>query len=331
MDQTYNQIELKRDSPAKFTHVTGRRVESALMLKQISICPAVDITEFPMLQCSFDEDTLPTLATTAAVTELQPQLLRRSLAKYNLANRQHESIISTAEGHFSKRDMTKLSAKKLKNLRPKMTSSILSHVQESPDQLTFHVENASTPKRIQRSSTPRNLLKLKKNILTSTLIEKKSIKANIDCISVIKANTKKPTGIKLTSKSTQTPAKRLKLKATSKKSAEFFSSTGISCEINLDQIGDKLATGMVAKHSKKHLRKSEWRKLKYPIKYAPNMKVKDINRLDVYSLDDMYSGSIPCSRATTQSSLRSYESQRNGLPISNSCYSCGDSLKFWII
>lgn len=330
MDQTCNQIELKRDSATKFTHVTGRRVESALMLKEISICPAVDITEFPMLHCSFDEDTLPTLATTTATAaaESQPQLLRRSLAKYNLAKRQHESIISTAEGHFTKRqDMTKLSSKKLKSLRPKMTSSMISHVQESPDQITFHVENASTPKRIQRSSTPRTLLKLRKNILTSTLIEKKSIKANIDNLSVIKEKTKKRTASsKLTSKSTQTPAKRLKLKTNSKKSAEFFSSTGISCEVNLDQIGDKLAPAMSARHSKKHLRKAEWRNLKYPIKYAPNMKVKDINRLDVYCLDDLYSGSIPCSMATatTKSSLRS-------LPVSNSCYSCGDSLKFWII
>jgi hypothetical protein len=88
MNQT--PVELKRDTASKFNKVTGRR-HSALLLQPISICPAVDITEFPMLRCSFEEEAdEPTLTTTTS-TE-QPQLLRRSLAKYNLTTKnQHQA------------------------------------------------------------------------------------------------------------------------------------------------------------------------------------------------------------------------------------------------
>ena len=130
---------------------------------------------------------------------------------------------------------------------------------------------------------------------------------------------------KLSSKSTQTGAKRCH-KA---KKAEFFSSTGISCEVNLDQIGEGAALG-VARHGRRSLRRAEWKSLKYPVRYAPNVKLTDINRLE-YCVEDMYEGSFPASAVTCSFGKfgRSFES-RDGRPASGGCYSCGE-YKFWII
>lgn len=283
MNKTYSisSVEIKRD---RFAHVTNRR-DSQQFYNNISIFPKAEITEFPMLECSIDNSS-------TSVSE-------------SMTYHQTESIVSTAEGHF-KKSMEKI---KLKNLKPKLTSSILS------EQITFNVENASTPKQIQRSSTPRILLKLKKNILTSTLIEKRSLKSGLANLSVIKSsvqNSKK-------SQKTLRNSSNTRLKKSKKINfVDFISSTGLSNEINLDQISNK----PVRNGNRDCLKKSEWKKLKYPIKYCPNMKVKDINRLD--NVDELYNRSGPstCSHGNSfEYKIRSF---------TNDCYVYGD-YKFWIV
>lgn len=302
MNTTYS-IEMRRE---KFAHVTGRRNSGII---QISICPEqVDITELPMLECSLD----------STITTEHPHMLRRSLAKYNLVSPKRctveSSIISTAEGHF-KSGMSKRTTK-LRDVKPKRTSSVISMKTGNQDQITFHVECASTPtKSIKRSSTPKSLVRMKKNILTSTVIEKRSLKSELKDLSAIKENVVSLKRSKMSSCNSSTP-KRLK-KSKKMHFSEFISSTGVSNEINLDQHQFVEARPVRRDMNERNLQKKEWKKLKYPIKYYPNMKVKDIDR----NFADMYDGSsIPSLASSFEYNLRP----------SNSCYSYGD-YKFWIV
>ncbi len=292
----------------KFAHVTGRR-DSGLI--QVSIFPEqVDITELPMLECSID----------STITNEHPHLLRRSLAKYNLVTPKRSSvessIISTAEGHFKSGMSRKIT--KLRDIQPKLSSSLISMKKSTKqDQITFHVECASTPTRpIKRSSTPKSLVRMKKNILTSTVIEKRSLKSKLEDLSAIKEKVVSHKRSKISVGNSSTP-KRLK-KSKKIHFSEFISSTGISNEINLDQHQFVKPKPIRFDVNAKNLMNREWKKLKYPIKYYPNMKVKDIDR----NFEDMYGGSnIPSLARSFDYNLR---------PVTNSCYSFGD-YKFWIV
>jgi len=77
---------------------------------------------------------------------------------------------------------------KLKDLKPKMTSSRLSLVDSSNDSFTFQThtvcDTVQRVKKLKRSSTRKVLLKLKKKVLTSTIIDNIS-KSNISSLSAI--------------------------------------------------------------------------------------------------------------------------------------------------
>lgn len=130
--------------------------------------------------------------------------------------------------------------RKLKNMKPMLTSTAVSLFKAaavcSTQQQSFQVKVASTPmKRVQRSSTKRAFLKLKKSIMTSTLITKKS---DIENLSSIKERTKKK-----------------------RKLLPQMNSTAMT----------KTATNLL-----------DFKRLNYPTRYCPNMRVKDINRLFDY-------------------------------------------------
>lgn len=143
------------------------------------------------------------------------------------------------------------SKRKLKNMKPKLTSTTMSLLkvaaEASTQQLSFQVKVASTPvKRVQRSSTKRAFLKLKKSIMTSTLITKKSDIEHLSCI-----------------------------KNKSKKKRKFLP------QMNSTAIA-KTATNLL-----------DFKRLDYPTKYCPNMRVKDINRLfDYHPFATDISGSV---------------------------------------
>ena len=191
--------------------------------------------------------------------------------------------------------------RKLRNLKPKLTSSTLSLLKADNcnQSMSFNVDFASTPKRVMvRSSTPR--AKPKKNMLTSTVIEKpKMLKKNIKSIQSIDSANKR--------------IKRVKPLRIS----DFISSTGISNEINIDQI-NKIGAGLKSCHDLNCQERelNQWKKLKYPIKYYPHMKVKDIDRLS------------QCNMGDAQLSCGSFEC--NMRPMVNNCYVYGE-YKFWIV
>ena len=193
-----------------------------------------------------------------------------------------------------------INLKKLGNLKPKLTSSTLSLLKTDKcnQSITFNVDSASTPKRVMiRSSTPRT--KARKNILTSTMIEKPKMLKKKSIQSIDSTNKK---------------IKRVKPFRIS----DFISSTGISNEINIDQINK---VGLKARNTCHELNYKErelnqWKKLKYPVKYYPNMKVKDIDRLS------------ECNMGDAQSSCGSFEC--NMRPMVNNCYVYGE-YKFWIV
>lgn len=285
MNKTYTiaSVEIRRE---RFPNVTDRR-DSKQFYNDISIIPQGEITQFPILECSN-----------------QTSRNSSTLVSESLAYHQTENIVLASERHLKK----SIKKVKLKNLRPKLTSSTLS------EEITFNVKNASTPKQIQRSSTPRMLLKLKKNILTSTLIEKRSLNSGLTDLSNIKVSDQNTHKCKKNLRNSN--KKRLK-KSKKIDFVDFISSTGLSNEINIDQINNKPFRG-----NGKCLEKSEWKKLKYPIKYYPNMKLKDINRLD--NVEELYNRSCPSTNNNGNSFIQ------NTCPYANGCCIYGD-YKFWIV
>ncbi len=125
---------------------------------------------------------------------------------------------------------------KLRDIKPKMTSSTVSLLDANTDTLTFQVEQTSSTlhrvKKLRRSSTRKALLKLKNNILTSTIIEKESMR-NISNLSAIRENQAIETYMK-------------------------------NCQM---------------------ISLVDWDKLNCPVRYAPEMRVKDIDRLEMSMSD----------------------------------------------
>ncbi len=113
---------------------------------------------------------------------------------------------------------------------------------------------------------------------------------------------------------------------------KLISSTGISNEINIEQINRPAIQHGSSKKSAKCNRAqpivSQLSNLKYPIKFYPNMRVKDINRLvDINTDLEFYHGSVPM--------FGSYSRQQTVeskviKPSLNNFYIQGD-YKFWIV
>ena len=245
--------------------------------------------------------------------------LRRSLAKINLIQPSHQSnsclninegdsIVSTAEEHLTNQLNIKNAEMKFK---PKSTSSTTSlfnlvrrqaskRTKKDDSTVTFNVDFASTPKKnLPRSSTPRvNKRKQFVQPFSSTVISEQSPKV---CNSLAKKSIPPP----LLSSSSYQPSVKIAKRARS--------SSCKQCSLKPKRLSTKKqrksAMNVVASQISQP---NYFKNFKFPIKYLPNKKSKDIDRLS--SVDDRHLGSYECEMK----------------PVLKSCYSFGD-YNVWIL
>ena len=167
---------------------------------------------------------------------------------------------------------------KLKNLKPKKTSTTVSLVKVAAATTTessFNFQSTSTPtKRFKRSSTKRVLIKLKKSIMTSTLITRKSDIADLSPIKSASNRLKKKRHIIMPLNST--------------KMSSVFKRSSCHKITNVDPV--------------------EFQRLNCPIRFYPNMRVKDINRLDDFeNMATEYNNGSDCCVSSGTFSLSSID------------------------
>ncbi|CAF0730432.1 unnamed protein product [Brachionus calyciflorus] len=188
--------------------------------------------------------------------------MKRSQAKINLLNEPEcDSVISTAEEH----QITCIKVDSdLRKLKPKSTSSTTSllpkKIEKLEKSMSFNVEVSSTPKKVfQRSSTIRRAIR--KQPLTSTMIKPEVKKMRIPpplLSSSIAQDVKEVKVIKRKRSSS--------MKKNDKKMKKVCSKCS-SCRNKYDNKSSDLPLNL--------------KNLKYPIKFCPNLKSKDIDRINV--------------------------------------------------
>ena len=135
---------------------------------------------------------------------------------------------------------------RLKDIKPKLTSSRVSLMEATHESLAFQITEQPSVKKMQRSSTHKDLLRLKKNVLTSTMIQRKSSNKVMYNMSAIKEHA----------------------------SMHMKRREHEPCQIS----------------------SYEWQKLNYPIQYAPEMRVKDIDRSAEYRITEFINESAATSQ-----------------------------------
>ena len=288
----------------KYPCVTSKRGQNQMAHSDITICQ-------PELTFNHDLSVL-SHETSSTNTMTNSHSMKRSMAKFNLLKKNDPnavSIVSTADEHLKSQLQVNLS---LVDMKPRLTSSMVTS-SSNDTAVTFNVEFASTPKKnIPRSSTPKAQRRLKPRSFNS---EKAPMSSTL-----IQENLRLPPPLlssSLQSKCTQRPNPLLVLRSKSSKRAKrCLSSTRKSVHLKKIRV-NKVKSNGSNKKQMPTLTIELLKRTKYSIKYFPNMKAQDIDRLNVDTDDVQMSSSCGF--------------ELNLLPIVNSnCYLYGD-YKFWIV
>ncbi len=283
-------IESARNTHNKFMNVASRsKINSQ---QEMSFCkPELVFTHLQSSEYNFSSfyeeeefenslDQFPLLHNTSSSATLTNTTNFEMLCSTNPSNstiidRQKDegkSIISTAEEHFRLRT-TMLNS--VSSLKPKSTSSTASllklvrskivpkSLRKSNKSITFNVDVASTPKKVlPRSSTPKRIV-TSKPLISSTVIETKTKKQ------VQKAKIIPP---------------------------PIFSSSVVGQKIERVRVCKRKRSSGKKEHNTKKQKQSTTTtttttsKLfkKYPIKFYPNMRIQDIDRVNFVDLGIEY-------------------------------------------
>lgn len=193
--------------------------------------------------------------------------LKRSQATINLLKSQDDTVISTAEEH----QITCIKVESdFKKMKPKSTSSTTSlwTRKKINDSITFNVNSASTPKKVfHRTSAIRKAIR--KQPLTSTLIKSESKKLKIP--PPLLSSSIVP-DVKVVKR-----ARSGSLRKERKNKIQKLNECCQKCERKLNK-------------------KPNFQNLKYPIKFCPNLKSKDIDRIQSECIDSLgYENNLlPC-------------------------------------
>ena len=332
MNATYK-IELPRNNSHKFMHVQTDR-DVFIHRAEITACQpdifASEVSAMGEMHSDLHNET-------------RSSMMRRSLAKINLQPHDQssltninegDSIVSTAEEHLTTHFsiVNKQSEMKFKPKSTSSTTSLFGLIRKQTEKrsiakklpteistVTFNVDFASTPKKnLPRSSTPRPI-QLRKSVkeskqqqcvpFSSTIISEQAPK-------VFNSLAKKCIPPPLLSSSSYQPslAKNPKrARSSSCKQCCSLKPKRLSTKVTQkqQQLQRKSAVNVLDHVASQIRQPNYFKNFKFPIKYLPNKKSQDIDRLS--SIDDH---------------MAAYECSMK--PVLKSCYSFGD-YNVWIL